>query len=179
MVVLFKTARGKGLNLMTDETTDIINQEKLQELLSKLPENVLAEALAEKVVTQDPSGEITEVVRTVAQEYSGPLPPPRMLEHYDSVQPGFADRIVSMAEKEQSHRHNLEYQGVSGAIKKDSRGQHYALVTSILLIASCAFLIYSGHEVSGSILGGGSLTGLAYIFISGRKKDHPAKDQSE
>jgi uncharacterized membrane protein len=74
-----------------------------------------------------------------------------MLEHYDSVQPGFADRIVSMAEKEQNHRHNLESQSVNGAINKDSLGQHYALITSILLIASCAFLIYSGHEVSGSI----------------------------
>ncbi|MFK3872696.1 DUF2335 domain-containing protein [Pseudoalteromonas rhizosphaerae] len=163
---------------MTKQTTDIEEQKELQELLSKLPENVLAEALAEKIVTQDPTGEITEVVRTVAQEYSGPLPPPKMLEHYDSVQPGFANRIVAMAEKEQSHRHNLENQGVSGAINKDSRGQHYALITSILLIASCAFLIYSGHEVSGSILGGGSLTGLAYIFISGRKKDRLSKEES-
>jgi hypothetical protein len=48
---------------MTDETTNITKKEELQELLSKLPENVLAE----KVVTKDPSGEITEVVRTVAQ----------------------------------------------------------------------------------------------------------------
>lgn len=164
---------------MTDERTDINESEELQELLSKLPENVLAEALAEKVVTRDPSGEITEVVRTVAQEYSGPLPPPRMLEHYDSVHPGFADRIVLMAEKEQNHRHNLENQGVSGAINKDSRGQHYALITSILLISACTFLIYSGHEVSGSILGGGSLTGLAYIFISGRKKEKVTTDESQ
>lgn len=164
---------------MADEKKDLAEQRELQSLLSQLPENVLAEALAEKVVTEDPSGEITEVVRTVAQEYSGPLPPPRMLEHYDTVQSGFADRIVSMAEKEQSHRHNLESLGVNGAIKKDSRGQNYALITSILLIAACVFLIYSGHEVSGSILGGGSLTGLAYIFISGRKKESPSKEQSQ
>jgi len=163
---------------MADDATNVTKQKELQELLSKLPENVLAEALAEKVVTTDPSGEITEVIRTVAQEYSGPLPPPGMLKHYDTVQPGFSDRIVSMAEKEQNHRHNLENKGVSGAINKDSRGQHYALITSILLITSCVFLIYSGHEISGSILGGGSLTGLAYIFISGRKKDPPAKEES-
>ncbi|WP_409523323.1 DUF2335 domain-containing protein [Nitrincola sp. MINF-07-Sa-05] len=147
------------------------DEKEILELLSKLPENVLAEALAEKVVREDPSGEITEVVRTIAQEYSGPIPPPRMLEHYESVQPGFADRIVSMAEKEQSHRHQLESRGVEGAVRKDARGQHYALITSVLLIVSCVFLIYTGHEVSGSILAGGSLTGLAYIFISGRKKD--------
>lgn len=154
------------------------SDDDLKDLLSKLPENVLAEALAEKVTREDPSGEITEVVRTVAQEYSGPLPPPKMLEHYNDIEEGFANRIVTMAEREQSHRHNLEQSGVTGAIKKDSRGQHYALIVSVLIVLCCTFLIYSGHEISGSILGGGTLTGLAYIFISGRKNTNVSSKET-
>jgi hypothetical protein len=34
------------------------------------------------------------------------------------------------------------------------------------------FLIYSGKEIAGSLLAGASLTGLAYIFITGRKNDN-------
>ena len=70
--------------------------------------------------------EFKKVVQTVSeQSFSGPLPPPSMLDQYDSVQDGFADRIVSMAESEQSHR-----QSVEAAIKTESRGQNYALAIS-------------------------------------------------
>ncbi|MGC6485047.1 MAG: DUF2335 domain-containing protein [Candidatus Puniceispirillales bacterium] len=37
--------------------------------------------------------------------FSGPLPPPQILEQYEECLPGAADRIMSRAEKEQSHRH--------------------------------------------------------------------------
>jgi len=89
-----------------------------------------------------------------------------MLDQYDSVQDGFADRIVSMAESEQSHR-----QSVEAAIKTESRGQNYALAISLLIISGSLYLINSGKEISGSLLAGGTLTGLAYIFITGKKKD--------
>jgi len=85
------------------------------------------------------------------------------------VHKGLANRIVSMAEKEQNHRHGLESLALNGEIKKDTRGQHYALFTSLAIIIGSIFLIYSGHEVSGSILVGSTLIGLAYIFITGRK----------
>lgn len=36
--------------------------------------------------------------------YQGPIPPPEVLEKYEKISPGFADRIVKMAEIEQEHR---------------------------------------------------------------------------
>lgn len=151
---------------MTDE-------KELRELLSDVPEKLLAEALAEKVIAQqNPTGEIIEVVRAVAQSYSGPIPPPNMLAEYETVQKGFADRIISMAEKEQANRHVLENKAVDGAIKKDARGQHYALFVSSCVLAGCFFLIYNGHDAAGTFFGGATLTGLTYIFISGRKKEN-------
>src|SRR5882762_5680477 len=35
-----------------------------------------------------------------AQFFSGPLPPPDQLEHYERVQPGLAKQIVAMAERQ-------------------------------------------------------------------------------
>ena len=99
-----------------------------------------------------------------------------MLAEYDSVNDGLADRIVAMAESQQKHRQLLENRSIEAAIKTESRGQHYALIVSLLIIAGALYLIDSGKEISGSILAGGTLTGLAYIFITGRKKEKSVSD---
>jgi len=38
----------------------------------------------------------------------GPLPCSEEMENYEKVQPGSADRIIGMAEKEQIHRHEMD-----------------------------------------------------------------------
>jgi uncharacterized membrane protein len=150
---------------------------QIKELLQKLPDEILAGVLAERVAIE-PEEEITSIVKAVvSQKYSGPLPPPHMLEEYEHVQTGLADRIVSMAENEQKHRHSLETLAVSGEINKDRRGQRYALAVSLIIIIGSVGLIYANHEISGSVLAGGTLTGLAYIFITGRKKDDTDTDE--
>ena len=39
--------------------------------------------------------------------YSGPIPPPRLLQDYENIVPGLADRIMTLTEKQSSHRINL------------------------------------------------------------------------
>jgi uncharacterized membrane protein len=130
----------------------------------------LAATLSERV-SQNPTLELKKVIFAARAQYSGPVPPPSMLREYDTVQPGFADRLISMAEKEQVHRQELQKTAMKGEIAKDKRGQDYALTISIMIILGSIGLIYTGHEISGSILAGSTLLGLAYIFITGRKMD--------
>ena len=42
------------------------------------------------------------------EQYSGPLPKAEDLAKYEALLPGAADRIFVMAEKQLSHRHDLE-----------------------------------------------------------------------
>ena len=44
-------------------------------------------------------------VRHEAEFFSGPFPPPAIVKEYEDIQPGFADRIFTYAENEQTHRH--------------------------------------------------------------------------
>lgn len=152
-------------------------QEKLevQGLLHKLPEEMLLEALMER------NGNMSLTVeKQVSQQYSGPIPPPSMLSDYDNVQNGFAERIVSMAENEQKHRHSLESASVQGAITKDKRSQNYALICVLFLAGLCGGLIYNGHDVAGSVLGGSTLVGLTALFITGRRDTNKkGKSKSE
>lgn len=106
-----------------------------------------------------------------SESFSGPLPPPELLQHYESVHEGFAERIISMAEKEQEHRHNAETVAIDGSLSAEKRGQVFAFLLSGAVVLGSIYLIATGHEVSGSILAGGTLTGLAYIFITGRRKE--------
>ena len=49
----------------------------------------------------------------VSQSFSGPLPPPEVLEHYERIAPGTAERLLAMAESQSAHR-----QGHDAAVLK-------------------------------------------------------------
>ena len=46
--------------------------------------------------------------------FSGPLPPPEILYQYNRIIPDGADRILSLVEKQQSHRMYLEKTVIDG-----------------------------------------------------------------
>jgi uncharacterized membrane protein len=43
-----------------------------------------------------------------AEMYIGPIPPPSIMEGWEKVLPGSADRILKMAEKQSAHRISIE-----------------------------------------------------------------------
>lgn len=47
------------------------------------------------------------VMFTSTQQWTGPLPPPSILQQYENVCPGSAERILRSMEKEQYHRHDM------------------------------------------------------------------------
>lgn len=162
---------------MSEQNNKIIDtpeKEKIeiQQVLQEIPSDVLIGAIADRIQPEPNKDANRNITQAVSQKkFAEPIPPPSMLGEYDDIHRGLADRIVSMAETQQNHRQLLEKQSVEAAIKTEGRGQHYAFVLSLLIIVGALYLIDSGKEVSGSILAGGTLTGLAYLFITGRKKE--------
>lgn len=145
------------------------NSKKLEEVFQEIPDDELLEAFASRFkFDDDPSTESIEVVRR--ESYSGPIPPPRMLNEYNSVEDGLASRIVSMAESQQKHRHDIEKTSVNAAVGAEKRGQDYALIVSVIFIIGSIYLIAIGQELSGTIIAGTTLLGLAYMFLTGRKR---------
>ncbi len=165
-------------NLTTEQKTDIENlsQESLQDLLMDIPEEALIEVLARKV-QQNPKLESVKISQEMHRHFSGPMPPGELLSDYEKVQPGFADRLLKFTENEQAHRHKMESKGLHAAIKTEMRGQKFALLICLIVVLCSFWMIMSEHEISGSILGGGTLLGLATIFITGKKQqDKEEKD---
>lgn len=81
--------------------------------------------------------------------YSGPLPPPLALEKYEQIQPGAADRIITMAEKEQSSRISSQTEGNKRGFCLLSRGQIFGFITALFAIGAGIMAIYKGQQWVG------------------------------
>lgn len=118
------------------------------------------------------------VTETKVASFSGPIPHPEVLSGYESLVPGAADRIISMAEREQEYRHRIVEKAVDANVARDRRGQWmgFAIATVGLLIS--ALVIYYGRDhtaavVGGTVLGGADFVALVALFVRQQKDDDP------
>ncbi len=81
-----------------------------------------------------PSQRIEKRFTAVATSFSGPLPPPNILEGYEKIIPGAADRIITMAEKQSNHRQSLENIIIRSNTRNESIGMWLAFILTIGLM---------------------------------------------
>jgi uncharacterized membrane protein len=103
----------------------------------------------------------------VSVEFSGPLPPPQALKAYDMVVPGAAERIISMAERQQAHRHGLEKIVIQGDTQRAFWGLVAGTVFAFGSLGAGTYLISNGREASGVALVGTTLVSVVGTFIYG------------
>lgn len=102
--------------------------------------------------------------------HHGPLPAPEDLQRYDQLLPGAAERIITMAEVEQRHRHEQESKAISselvtreilqatekvridGVMRSDRRGQYLGAVVSILAISGAIYTAGSQPYVAVALI---------------------------
>ena len=87
----------------------------------------------------------------VSQQWSGPLPPPRALEQFDSIIPNGAERIMAMVEREQQHRIDQESAILEATIRDTRRGHWIGGAVSVLALVGCVFSVYLGAHPAVSV----------------------------
>ena len=105
----------------------------------------------------------------VKAEFSNSLPPADELEKYERVSPGAAERIIAMAERESSHRHELEKSLIDNEYKQASKGQNCAVIIGALAIICGTIAGILGAQLAGSVIGGLVVVGLVSASIRGRR----------
>jgi uncharacterized membrane protein len=111
----------------------------------------------------------------VSQTFLGPLPPPTVLEHYERILPGAADRIISMAEQQSKHRQEQESKIIRYSGRDSLLGLIFGLIIGLTAIIGGVICILHGYAISGVILGGSGLAGLVGVFVYGsREKKEPS-----
>ena len=109
-------------------------------------------------------------------QYSGPLPPPAMLERYNQAFPGCAERIVALAEKQSDHRQTLERTKINSDIKSERIGTVLGFILVMTAILGGVYLILHDKDTSGLVSILGSLVTLAGVFIYGRQAQRKERD---
>lgn len=105
-------------------------------------------------------------VKLVHQEaYQGPLPHPDLLVKYEEIIPGSAERILSMAEKEQQHRHQLENEVIKKEIAQKGRGLYFGFTLALLIIVVGAYLLVIDKSLQGFSLILGSIAMIIAPFF--------------
>jgi len=121
-----------------------------------------------------------KLIRTQAALFSGPIPPPDLLDRYNQMIPDGANRILKMAENQSTHRQFIEKWAIVGGTILSYIGVLCAAVIAIGALYIGSDLIKSGHVIPGSVLGGGGLTGLVAAFIYGtrsRREERQERDR--
>ena len=103
----------------------------------------------------------------ISAHWSGPLPPPAVLEKIDQIIPGGADRLLRMAEKEQSMAEKEQ----THRIVDSKRGQYlgWSLAAGAVIVAAVVSLCRGPWQVSVALVGIPVL-GAVQALILGRKE---------
>lgn len=95
-----------------------------------------------------PSNEDKQLIAGAAS-FSGPIPPPNILESYEHILPGSADRIIIMAEEQARHRQRLEKDIITSNITNERSGMWLAFILTLLFMSFGAYLILNNKETAG------------------------------
>ncbi len=105
-----------------------------------------------------------------AQQFSGPIPPPELLRKYEELIPGAADRIMSMAERQGSHRQTLESQVINSNIANERLGKILGFIICVLAISGGIYAVVLGKSAMGIAAIVAPLGALVAVFIYGKSE---------
>src|ERR1035437_9947708 len=105
------------------------------------------------------------LIQASSSSFSGPIPPPALLEKYNEIIPNGAERILAMAEKQSTHREYLEKRVVDGNVANQTRGSYFAFIICLIAIIGGVWLIHGGMNTAGLTSIIGSLATLAGVFV--------------
>lgn len=126
-------------------------------------------------------------------KYEGPIPDPASLQQYENIQPGFAERLLKMAELEQAERHKTQKEVLAiGKITDESNlaNQRYGLVNQrigqllgfgavVLVVTLCGYAFWLGYKEEGKTVATSVIIGVAAIFVVGRIIRRKSSGESE
>lgn len=134
----------------------------------------LSESLQEEIdrqigplVSQNQRAQIvTRITQIMTSEvFSGPIAHPRHLREYEVILPGSAERIVSMAEKAQTHNQAMESKIVRGTVFASQAQTFLGFLALMVLIGFAVYAGMNGNNVlAGLLLASGVLGGAATLI---------------
>jgi uncharacterized membrane protein len=167
-----KTAESKAL----EPVPDVAAERPSQKQPASLPPEVERQVAAYVERAPEPVRAVL-IARVVRGTFVGPLPPPEMIEAYNRVIPSMGRELLDAFKDEGNHRRSQADKELDCSIADtkearalERRGMNVAAVVAVLGLLISGAAVLTGHDVAGTILGGGELVVLVALFIAGRQK---------
>lgn len=127
------------------------------------------------VQTLEPRTKSKRITRfqRIESSYSGPIPPPDLLERYEKTSPNAAHRIIAMAENEAKHRHKSELILLTAGVK-DQKAERQerrigqicgTIICFLILAAGTIIAVFGNAPVTGGSIITATLVAIAGIFF--------------
>jgi uncharacterized membrane protein len=107
--------------------------------------------------------------KTTLVHYEGPLPHPATLKQYDEIVPGAAERLISMAEAQASHRQDLESRVIRNDNLKSLLGTIFGFVIALVGFVGGLYAALKGQPFWGGAVSIGTLASVVIAFIYGTR----------
>ena len=115
----------------------------------------------------DPTSVDDPVLIARHEMWSGPLPPPSLLVEYDKAVENGAERILSMAERQSSHRMEMDATEAESDRILAQRGQWIGMAVVLSVLALAGYMAFLGATTAAAVVAGIDVVGLAAVFVYG------------
>lgn len=105
---------------------------------------------------------------TIEEHFSGPLPHPVILQKYEEILPGSAERIFEKFESQTEHRHKMERWLVATESVKSILGVFFGFIIGMTAVAGGIYSALQSHPFLGGSLSFAGLALLVGAFVTNR-----------
>lgn len=140
-----------------------------REIVEALSKGKLSASEAADLINQLPAKDTKKLAIELTQlsAYSGPIPPPEMLQHYDEIIPGLAETIIANWNAESDHRRAMEQAGLLGEQKAERRGQWLGAAVAVAIPLAAITAGVLGLDEIGIALATIGVAGIVTVLIRG------------
>jgi uncharacterized membrane protein len=155
-----------------DERTVSTNLQRLDEPVAGPPLTRLRSSGIAEECRESANTKVTRRAVYRAEVHSGPIPDPESLAKYGDLDPGLPSRIVGMAESQLAHRQTEERerrmqvtQENSRLLNQGDRGQHYALIVVLSVLALAALALVMNNPKTAVAIVSIDIVSVAALFL--------------
>lgn len=105
--------------------------------------------------------------------WSGPLPPPVVLEQFNQVVENGAERIFAAWEGETEHRHKMEEYDLRALTMEGVIGKVFAFIFVISALVLCGFCVWMNATWIAAVLGSGIIGTVVWAFVQTNRPKKP------
>lgn len=116
-------------------------------------------------------------VKVEQKLFSGPIPSPAILEGYEHLVKGSAERIIRMAEEQSTHRRHIEKKVIESEVLNSRLGIIFAFIIAMTTILGGVWVMVNASAYGGAFVVAIGLGGVVSTFIVGTKSRRMEREE--